>query len=58
MNLPTKITLARIALIPVMVFFYYFTFANGINLIISGLIYALAGFTDYLDGISQGAEMK
>ncbi|MGI6701582.1 MAG: CDP-diacylglycerol--glycerol-3-phosphate 3-phosphatidyltransferase [Christensenellales bacterium] len=50
MNLPTKITLARIALIPVMVFFYYFTFANGINLIISGLIYALAGFTDYLDG--------
>lgn len=50
MNLPTKITIARIALIPVMVVFYFVTIKYNINLIIAGLIFALAAFTDYLDG--------
>lgn len=50
MNLPTKITIARIALIPVMVVFYFWSFGNNLNLIVAGLIFGVAAFTDFLDG--------
>ena len=50
MNLPNKITVARIALIPLMVIFFYIPLKNGVNLLISSLIYALAACTDFIDG--------
>ena len=50
MNLPTKITVARIALIPVMVALYFISFGNNLNLLCSALIYVIAAFTDFLDG--------
>jgi CDP-diacylglycerol--glycerol-3-phosphate 3-phosphatidyltransferase len=50
MNLPTKITVARIALIPVMVVFYFINFGNGLNLVCAAIVYAIAAFTDFLDG--------
>lgn len=49
MNLPNKITLIRIAMIPVFVVTYYVT-AIPYHFIISALIFALAAFTDFLDG--------
>lgn len=50
MNLPTKITLARIALIPIMIIFYFITIGNNINLIIAAAIFVIASFTDFIDG--------
>ena len=49
MNLPNKITLIRIAMIPVFVLFYYLT-AVPYHFLISAIIFALAAFTDFLDG--------
>ena len=48
MNLPTKITMLRIMLIPVMVIVFYLN--NPLCGIISSLIFTIAAFTDFLDG--------
>lgn len=47
MNLPTKITVLRLFLIPVFVFAY---FQEGWSFYIAGFVFILASFTDYLDG--------
>lgn len=49
MNLPNKITLTRIFLIPVFVLFYYLKVVP-FNYIISAFIFTVASFTDFLDG--------
>ena len=51
MNLPNKISLTRIALIPIIIFFFFETFIpNGINYFITGGLFILAAYTDALDG--------
>ncbi len=49
MNLPNKITCVRIVLLPVFIFFYLATFIPC-NYLIAGIIFAIAAFTDMLDG--------
>ena len=49
MNLPNKITLTRIMFIPVFVLFFYLD-VMPYNLLIAGIIFALAASTDFLDG--------
>lgn len=49
MNLPNKISCVRIALLPVFIFFYLATFIPC-NYLIAGIIFAIAAFTDFLDG--------
>ena len=49
MNLPNKITIARIVLIPFFVALYYIT-AIPHNLVYAAGVFALAAFTDFLDG--------
>lgn len=49
MNLPNKLTILRIFMIPVFVLFFYLT-AVPYNFLISAGIFALASFTDFLDG--------
>ncbi len=49
MNLPNKISLCRILLIPLFVFFYLATFIPYGKLV-AMLLFAIACFTDYLDG--------
>ena len=49
MNLPNKITLLRIFLIPVFVALFYLTLIPY-NFCISAGVFALAAFTDFLDG--------
>ena len=48
LNLPTYLTLMRIALIPVMVAFFYLPWAWAH--IMCALIFSVAGITDWLDG--------
>ena len=48
MNLPNKITLTRIFMIPVFVVFFYVEFPC--HELVSALIFLLAAFTDFLDG--------
>jgi len=48
LNLPTYLTLLRIALIPVLVAVFYLPWENAH--ITSALIFMVAGFTDWLDG--------
>ena len=48
MNLPNKITLARIFMIPVFVVFFYVEFPY--HELVSALVFLLAAFTDFLDG--------
>ena len=52
MNLPNKLTIARIFMIPVcMLFIVYQFFANDdISRIVSALVFIVASLTDYLDG--------
>lgn len=52
MNLPNKITLARILLIPVFVLFFYLDFKlkYSYNYLVAALFFALAALTDFLDG--------
>ena len=49
MNLPNKLTLIRIFMIPLFVAVFYIT-AIPYNFIIAGVIFALASITDFLDG--------
>lgn len=48
MNLPNKITLLRVLLVPVFMFFLYSNMNN--SHIIAGIIFIIASFTDTLDG--------
>ncbi|MBQ6980498.1 MAG: CDP-diacylglycerol--glycerol-3-phosphate 3-phosphatidyltransferase [Clostridia bacterium] len=49
MNLPNKLTVMRIIMIPVFVAVYYIN-ALPYNYLIAAVIFALAAFTDFLDG--------
>ncbi len=49
MNLPNKITLCRIILIPIFIFFYLASFIPYGKLV-AILVFALSCFTDFLDG--------
>ena len=49
MNLPNKISIARIALIPVFVALYYLTMIPH-NFLYATIVFAVAAFTDFLDG--------
>ena len=49
MNLPNRITLCRLLLIPVFVFFYLATFIPYGKLV-AAIIFAVACLTDFLDG--------
>ena len=49
MNLPNKLTLMRIFMIPVFVALYFIT-AIPYNYVLSAVVFALAAFTDFLDG--------
>ena len=58
MNLPNKLTLTRILLVPVFMVFVFLTSLNGIAdgsfqptyYLIAGIVFAAASFTDFLDG--------
>jgi CDP-diacylglycerol--glycerol-3-phosphate 3-phosphatidyltransferase len=55
MNLPNKLTLARIVLVPVFMVFVSQTQYNTANYnatwyLLAGIVFAVASFTDYLDG--------
>lgn len=50
LNLPTKITIARIALIPLVVIFYYLRTVFSFSIVIMTAIYVLASCTDFIDG--------
>ena len=58
MNLPNKLTLTRILLVPVFMIFVSLTGLNGIAdgsfqptyYLIAGIVFAAASFTDFLDG--------
>lgn len=49
MNLPNKLSIARILMIPVFTALFYLT-VIPYNYIISACVFALAAFTDFLDG--------
>lgn len=49
MNLPNKITISRIALIPVFIALYYITAINR-NFLYAAIVFSVAAFTDFLDG--------
>ena len=49
MNLPNKLSILRIALIPVMIALFYIT-AIPYNYVISAALFLLAALTDFLDG--------
>ncbi len=49
MNLPNKITISRIALIPAFIALYYLTVIPH-NFLYAAIVFALAAFTDFLDG--------
>ena len=58
MNLPNKLTLTRILLVPMFMIFVSLTSLSGIQdntfqpvyYLIAGIIFAVASFTDFLDG--------
>ena len=51
MNLPNKLSLLRVFLVPLFMVFYLCNFGLGIwQYIIAAVIYIAAGFTDFLDG--------
>lgn len=49
MNLPNKITISRIALIPVFIVLYYLTSVKY-NFLYAAIAFSVAAFTDFLDG--------
>ena len=50
MNLPNKITLTRIFMIPVFVLLFYLDVMDGWNYLIAAIVFVLAAATDALDG--------
>ena len=50
MNLPNKITLTRIFMIPVFVVFFYLNVMDGWNYLVSAIVFVLAAATDAIDG--------
>ena len=50
MNLPNKITLTRIFMIPVFILFFYLDVMNGWNYLVAAIVFVLAASTDALDG--------
>lgn len=51
MNLPNKLSLLRVFLVPLFMVFYLCNFGLGIwQYVIAAVIYMAAGFTDFLDG--------
>lgn len=50
MNLPNKITLSRICLIPVFAVFFCLGGIMPYNFLVSGIVFAIAACTDFLDG--------
>lgn len=50
MNLPNKLTIFRICLIPPFLVFLYWSFGNGANNWVAAAIFVLASLTDMLDG--------
>lgn len=51
LNVPNKITISRIILIPLIVFFYLADFIPyGIGKFVSAFIFMIAAYTDFLDG--------
>ena len=48
MNLPNKLTMGRLILIPIFVLFFYLDFTG--HYLVSLGIFAIASFTDFLDG--------
>jgi CDP-diacylglycerol--glycerol-3-phosphate 3-phosphatidyltransferase len=51
MNLPNKLSLLRVFLVPIFMVFYLCNFSLGIwRYVIAAVIYMAAGFTDFLDG--------
>ncbi len=51
MNVPNKISLARIFAIPVFVFFYLADFIpNGWGKVVALILFAISGLTDFVDG--------
>ena len=49
MNLPNKLTIIRVVLIPVFVFFALWQFSR-FNILIALAVFAIASYTDMLDG--------
>lgn len=49
MNLPNKITLTRICFIPVFILVFFLDMIPC-NYLIAGIVYAVAAFTDFIDG--------
>jgi CDP-diacylglycerol--glycerol-3-phosphate 3-phosphatidyltransferase len=51
MNLPNKLSLLRVFLVPLFMVFYLCNFGLGIwQYVIAAVVYMAAGFTDFLDG--------
>ena len=50
MNLPNKITLTRIFMIPVFVAIFFLDGILPYNYVIAAVVFALAAFTDFIDG--------
>ena len=51
MNLPNKLSLLRVFLVPIFMVFYLCDFGFGIwQYVVAAVIYMAAGFTDFLDG--------
>lgn len=48
MNLPNKLTLLRVAMIPV--FMIFAALGGTVNLLIAGIIFSIASLTDFFDG--------
>lgn len=48
MNLPNKLTIARMIMIPVFILFFYLNFAGHYFVVLA--VFAIASFTDLLDG--------
>ena len=48
MNLPNKLTIARMIMIPVFILFFYLNFAGHYSVALA--VFAIASFTDLLDG--------
>lgn len=48
MNIPNMLTILRILLIPVYLYFFYSSYTN--NILFAGIVFILAGISDVLDG--------